>query len=316
MRHGAAAALPTRCRITMRGWLSPASADVPSLRWRLQFGRGRAFEMLGRFEDALREFLEAVEVIERTRHQLSTDRARTGYLDDKREVYSALVRLLLRLNRPAEAFQVAERLRAEGYLELVTRSAALSGARPGAVPSDLLARIRHLQESIEHELRLPGLDRRGSALVIYRDELRTAEAEWARVVNALTAHEPWARALVADIPSAAAVQARLTPTDALVQFVVGDEETVAFVLRRHAIHAEILPLGARALRTRVELLRGLLFETGTSEWQAPSTRLDADLLQPAATPGLARWRPTSVPRASCGAELPAVCGASSDDRPG
>lgn len=254
--------------------------DVPDLGWRLHFGRGRAAEALTRFEDALREYLAAVEIIERTRRQLTSDRARTGYLDDKREVYGALVRLLLRLNRPAEAFRVAERLRAEGYLELVTRSAALSGSGPGSVPADLLARIRHLQQSIEHELRQSGSDQRGGVLTTYREELRLAEADWARAVGALASRSPWARALTADVPSAAAVQRRLAPGDALVQFVVDADETVAFVLRRDAIHAAILPVGARALRTRVELLRGLLAQTETVEWQMPATRLDAELIDP------------------------------------
>lgn len=258
----------------------PGIADVPDLGWRLHFGRGRAAEALKRSEDALREYLAAVEIIERTRRQLTSDRARTGYLDDKREVYGALVRLLLRLNRPAEAFRVAERLRAEGYLELVTRSAALSGAGPGSVPPDLLARIRHLQQSIEQELRQSGSDQRGGVLTTYREELRLAEADWARAVGALTSRSPWARALTADVPSAAAVQRRLAPHDALVQFVVDADETVAFVLRRDAIHATILPVGARALRTRVELLRGLLAQTATDEWQVPATRLNAELIDP------------------------------------
>jgi len=258
----------------------PGVADVPDLVWRLQLGRGRALEALARLDDALREYLASVETIERTRRQLATDRARTGYLDDKREAYGALVKLLLRLNRPADAFHVAERLRAEGYLELVTRSAALSGT-PAAVPADVLERIRHLQQSIERELRQPSGDRRGPALTTYRDELRAAEAEWTAAVSAVTARSPWARAVASrQIPSADAVRRRLAPTDALIQFVVDADETVAFVLRSDAIRAEILPVGARTLRTRVELLRGLLARHDSTEWQSPADRLDAELLEP------------------------------------
>ncbi len=255
-------------------------ADVPDLVWRLQLGRGRALEALHRLDDALREYLASVETIERTRRLLATDRARSGYLDDKREAYGALLRLLLRLKRPADAFQVAERLRAEGYRELVMRSAALART-PAAVPADVLERIRHLQRSIEHELRQTPTERRGTALTAYRDELRAAESAWAAAVDALTARAPWARpAASTQAPTASAVRQRLAGSDALVQFVVDTDETVAFVLRRHAIHAEILPVSGRTLRTRVELLRGLLARHDSSEWQAPAERLDAELMEP------------------------------------
>lgn len=261
----------------------PGVAEVPDLIWRLQFGRGRALEAMGRTDDALREYVAAVELVERTRHLLAGDRARTGYLDDKRELYAALVRLLLRLKRPAEAFQVAERLRAEGYLELVARSASLSSAGPDAIPADLLARIRQLQQSIERELRQPGELRRGAALTTYRDELRLAEADWAEAVGMLRRGAPgagtrWLSAMT--LPDVAAIQRQLGQADALVQYVVDADETVAFVLRRHRIDATILPVGADRLRTRVELLRGLLARHDSTEWQGPAERLDTELLDP------------------------------------
>jgi hypothetical protein len=88
-------------------------------------------------------------------------------------VYAALVRLLLRMGRTKEAFQAAERLRAEGYREMVERSLAL-GASHGAIPASLLARIRLLQAAMDAELRRRAAHRRGQAVAVYRDELRDA----------------------------------------------------------------------------------------------------------------------------------------------
>ena len=107
------------------------SSSVPDLAWRAAFGRGRAFEAEGNLDRALADYLRAVAVIEEVRTQIASERDRTGFLDDKRDVYGALVRLLLRMGRTREAFQAAERLRAEGYRELLQRSLALgaSGAR-------------------------------------------------------------------------------------------------------------------------------------------------------------------------------------------
>jgi CHAT domain-containing protein len=251
--------------------------DVAALAWRLAFARGRALESAGRLDDALVQFLAAVESIERTRHGLASDRTRTGFLDDKREVYTALIRLLLRLGRSVDAFDVAERLRAEGYIALLARSAALARAPGIAIPAELVSRLRQLQQSLEDELRQAQTDRRGAALGSYRQAIRDAEADWARAVAALTGTPGLSRPRV---PDARTVQRHLGLRDALVQFVVGADATVAFVLTRQALNATVLPVAASDLRTRIELLRALVARQDSSEWEAPATRLDLELIEP------------------------------------
>lgn len=251
--------------------------DVPALTWRLAFARGRALESAGRLDDALVQFLGAVESIERTRHLLASDRTRTGFLDDKREVYTALIRLLLRLGRSVDAFDVAERLRAEGYMALLARSAALARAPGTPIPAELVSRLRQLQQSLEDELSQAQGDRRGAALGSYRQAIREAEADWARAVAALTRAPGSSRP---QVPDARTVRRHLGPRDALVQFVVGADATVAFVLTRRALNATVLPVAASDLRTRIELLRALVARQDSSEWEAPAARLDLELLEP------------------------------------
>ena len=254
-----------------------AVADVPDVVWRLAYARGRALEGAGRLDDALVEFLRAVETIERTRHLLAADRTRTGFLDDKREVYTALIRLLLRLGRSADAFDVAERLRAEGYMALLARSAALAHAPGTAIPAELISRLRQLQQSLEDELRQAQTDRRGAALGSYRQAIREAEADWTRAVGALGRSAGTSRP---QVPDALTVRRHLGLRDALVQFVVAPDATVAFVLTRHSLNATVLPLAAGDLRTRIELLRALVARQTSNEWEAPASRLDGDLVEP------------------------------------
>jgi CHAT domain-containing protein len=257
-----------------------AAGTIPDLVWRASFGRGRALESLGRLDQALADYLHAVDTIERVRAQLSAERARTGFLDDKREVYAALVRLLLRMGRTKEAFQAAERLRAEGYREMVERSLAL-GASQGAVSASLLARIRHLQAAMDAELRRPPAERRGQAVTVYRDELREAEDAWSAAVSALTGHAPLAAALrPATEVSVAGVQQWLPARSALLEYVVDHDRTTAFVLRAGSLRARTLPVGEVELRTHIELLRGLLARQEPDGWQQVAQRLDHELLDP------------------------------------
>jgi len=259
----------------------PTTAEIPDLSWRAWFGRGRALEAEGQRDRALADYLRAVGVIEQVRGQLGTDRARSGFLDDKRDVYTALVRLLLRLGRVRDAFQAAERLRAEAYRDLVQRSVVLGAAGGSSVPASILAAMRQLQSSMETELRRPASEQRGEAVTLYQDELRAAEAAWHEAVEASARDPRWA-ALRArfEQPSAADVQRRIGPGAALVEFVVDADQTAAFVLTAHALHARVLPVGRRELRARIELLRGVLARPNDPGWTPLAERLDHDLLAP------------------------------------
>jgi tetratricopeptide (TPR) repeat protein len=93
----------------------------PELIWRLVFGRGQSLEALQRNEEALGAYQSAVRTIESVRSELREERFRAGYIEDKYQVYVALVELFLKLNRVSEAFSFAERLRARSYLELLDR---------------------------------------------------------------------------------------------------------------------------------------------------------------------------------------------------
>jgi CHAT domain-containing protein len=257
-----------------------AASAIPDLLWRASFGLGRSEEATGHLDAALTDYLRAVNTIEQVRSQLASETARTGFLDDKREAYIALVRLLLRMGRTKEAFQAAERLRTQAYRELVRRSVAL-GATEGAIPASLLARIRQLQAAIGKELERPLSEQRGEAMVVYREELRAAEESWSAAVTALTSRAPLARALRSDTDvSMTEVQRHLPLKSALVEFVVGHDETSVFVLTASQVKALTLPVGEAELRTRIELLRGLLARRDADGWQQVADRLDAELIDP------------------------------------
>ena len=257
-----------------------AARGIPDLVWRASFGRGRAFEAANRLDDALADYLHAVESIEQIRGRLSAERARTGFLDDKRSVYAALVRLLLRMRRPREAFQAAERLRAHGYQELVERSLLLGAGGKTIVTAGLLTRIRQLQASMEAELRHPANEQRGQAVTMFRDELRAAEEAWS-AATAPAAGSAEARALdhVSAVP-VGLIQRQLAPSAAIVEYVVDTDETAVFVVTRTSLRARLLPVGRPQLRTRIELLRGLLARRQRTEWQGVAERLDGDLIGP------------------------------------
>lgn len=256
-----------------------APTGDPDLLWRAAFGEGQALESSGDVDAAIHLYLDAVRVIEDVRARLSTPRTRAGFITDKSHVYTALVSLLIKAGRVKEAFGVAERLRSAGYHDLLARSVAMAGS-PSAEAAELLARIELLQRAIRERERAAAGDVRATAAP-FRDELRLAEREWLEAVDRLARANP-AVAAIRQPPELdpARLRRRLPPATALVQFVVGEHETSAFVLTPTRLEARGLPVTRTALAARVELLRGLIAQRGGDDWRGPAARLGADLILP------------------------------------
>ena len=89
----------------------------PDLLWQIQLGRARAQEASGNVSAAVASLEAAVKLIEGVRGRLQEPRFRSGYVEDKFEVYLELMRLQLQQGRTADAFSTAERLRARSFVE-------------------------------------------------------------------------------------------------------------------------------------------------------------------------------------------------------
>ena len=243
-----------------------------------------------RLEDGLASIEEAVVIREGLRSELLSQRARAGSLGSLRGDYELWVDLLLRRagqRSPDEharrAFEVAERALARGALEAVA-----AGARGSEAPSEVLEiqgraldrQISELQRRLrgdadqddadsagEHEHRLIELIRRREE--IHEEMLRSA-------------HDPEAILGLANV-SAAQVQGLLDDRTALLEFLVGEEGSVLFVVRRTGLAVHRLPPSAeledlaRELRSSLEHPRQL----GLGAYAASARALFQRCLEPA-----------------------------------
>ena len=78
-------------------------------------------------------------------------------------------------------------------------------------------------------------------------------------------------------PSALNVQGTLADDEALIEYVVGPDSVMAFVITRRAMTAKVTPLRLVDLNARISLLRDLVQRPGDDRWLKPATRLAADL---------------------------------------
>jgi len=113
-----------------------AAVDFPETAWQAWFHLGRMYEGLSMDEKAVESYRNSISIIEKIRGNLTIDEFKSTYFDTKREVYDRLLRLLLRLNRPVEAFQVSEQARARAFYDILANKKI---DYKGSVPGDLIS---------------------------------------------------------------------------------------------------------------------------------------------------------------------------------
>ncbi len=254
-----------------------ARIDDPDLLWQIQLGRARAQEAGGDPGGALLSLEAAVRLIEGVRDRLRESRFRSGYVEDKFEVYHELMRLQLRQGRTADAFVTAERLRARSFVEqLGGRASVPLSAIDRRREAELRERVRHLQQSLAEtdDDGAPVYSERATNR--FSRELLHAENEYQTFLDDHARRHAPAGAL----PGVSSIQRRLAADQALLEYVVGPESLVVFVLTSRGIKVKSSPLRAADLTARIELLRDLVRRPGDDRWRKPAARLSAQLVDP------------------------------------
>jgi CHAT domain-containing protein len=258
--------------------------------WRIDFGRGQTLEKLNRDEDALAAYQSAVRAIESVRSELREERFRSGYIEDKYQIYVALVELLLKLKRIDQAFSVAERLRARSYLELLDRGQPpMPSEAQRQTEATFRSRIRQLQGQIEEESSKPRPEQKRQVFELFSKELEEAEHNYQNFLDDLSASNPaYASARALRVPSTTEVQQQLPLGTALIEYVLAEDNLVIFVLTSNGLHASKVTVRSEDLQSRVELLRDLMQRKNTNEWQLPAAGLYKTLIEPIEATGWLR----------------------------
>ena len=254
------------------------TAGNTELEWRLAYGKGQALESLGLDESAVAAYQQAVEIIEGVRNQLAEERFQAGYIEDKYQVYVALVRLLLKKGKTGQAFLFSEKLRALSFLELVSRNPPPTANEREA---ELRSRIHDLQRAIKEETEKAPPQRRSAALKIFSRDLAQTEREYQALLDDLRSTQPEYSAMRGlTVPSTDQMQSALPADTALIEYIVGDDGVSIFVLTKTNIRAKTVPVRAADLEAKVELFRGLIAHEGGNDWVKPGESLDRLLIEP------------------------------------
>lgn len=251
----------------------------PDLRWQLHFGAGRVRAGQGDWPGAVEALQAAVEIIESVRGRLAEERFRSGYLQDKYQVYIELVQAQLKLGRTRDAFSTAERLRARSFLAQLDAAGPVARSEAERETETFhRERIRQLQELLEAERERTRGDRRQMAVDAFSSELMLAERDYQAFLDDLDREAAQLEGLA--LPGLEEIQRQLGPAQALVEYVVADHSTLVFLLRPNGITASTIKVSADELKAKVDLVRAMVQRPGSPLWRKPAASLSGLLIAP------------------------------------
>jgi CHAT domain-containing protein len=220
----------------------------------------------GELEDARRSLARSIEIVESMRGNLGSETQRASFLASRQEHYELLVDTLMRLGRGAEAFEVAERARARSLLDslrerragiregvdaaLLAREAELRAglnARAGRAGAELWTReeelMRRLQARQHHQGRLRERGGAPTEVAAVESEITALLAEYRDLQGRIRAASPRYAALIEPEPARVAeVQQGILDEDtALLEYFLGGERSVAWLVTRQGVRAFDLP---------------------------------------------------------------------------
>lgn len=223
----------------------------------------------GRLEEAASYLAELIEIVEGRRSRSALQELRASLLEDKYFYYEAYVRVLLRLHErhpgegyAARAFELTERAKARLLLDELagTESDILATADPAVLMrrQALEVQMSDLEERLLRE-RLREGDRETVRAIQAR--LSDLEAEHALATARIFADYPgWSALLESEPVTLEAIRREILGDGdtLLVSFLLGDEESFAWIVGRNVLHVEALPPRdriERLAREAADLLR-------------------------------------------------------------
>lgn len=245
----------------------------------------------GRLEEALRKIKRSLEIIESVRSRVVTDSLRTSFFASKREYYDFYLDLLMRLEElhpgkyQSEAFEASERARARSLLDLVAEGKIdVTEGVPDELKGreiELMARLSILQDLLGSKAVTTGDPQEAEAL---KKRLSQAQDEMERFESEIrTRYSHYAEMQYPAPLRLQEVQRLLDDGTALLQYFIGQDRAVLFIVTRDRLESYRLPPQAEIAR-RVAAVHQVLQERSLRSlrrYREAASRLYATLVAPA-----------------------------------
>ncbi len=236
------------------------------VQWRALMYMGKISQQAGSFEDARGYYARAISLVEQMRASLKTEAFRSGFLDNKYQLYEDMIHLLVGMGRISEAFEYSERSRARVFLDMVSRSHLELG---NDNERHLIFEYKKLRRKME-ELRHTSSSENAYGVDVHKEITRVTK-QYDDISSRLKAVRPdlldylEVRSVTSD-----ELVRQLNDGVVLVSYYVTSQDTLAFVVSTKGITVVTMDITKDSLSKKITYVRKLLqgFEEADSELRA------------------------------------------------
>jgi len=124
----------------------------PRIMWNSEWGLALTYEEMNNYNEAIKGYQNAIDIIESIRGKLQTEEQKVGFLREKIKIYEGLIKLLFKLREKEptkghiqESFHVAERAKSRAFLDLIAEAKV-------APPTGLSAEFESKEKNLQNQL--------------------------------------------------------------------------------------------------------------------------------------------------------------------
>ena len=261
--------------------------DFPETSWQAWFHLGRAWEKQFSDEKAADCYRNSIAVIEKIRGNLTIDEFKSSYFENKREVYDRLIRILLRMNKPVDAFQVSEQARARAFYDILSNKKI---DYKGSVPGDLISLEQEKRIEIQKLYKLiqkndlnttPGERSATSGMKELRESLLETQAEYEDILTRIKMSNPaYAEMVTAQPVSLSSLKESLDSSTAVLAYWLSDNQLIAWLITKNVILPHITDIEESEVTLMIENSRRAIRSNSQEESTLNLKLLNKILFQP------------------------------------
>lgn len=245
------------------------TAQLDEVQWRCLWQLGAWARQENDLENALSYYQRAVAALERLSAKIKVEEYRSGFIDDKAEIYEEAVLLLLQMKRETDALLMAERAKSRSFADLLAGSKvdwqdgadrALLGRR-----DQLLEAVNFFQGQIA-TLQAHSQESSRAQLAALADSLQALQRAYSDLLLEMkTAKPELADAVSVDPLPVAEVQAMLADSVALLEYFFAKDRLVSWVVDRARVRAIAVPLDRNRLGEDIAQFRKAIQKRASTE---------------------------------------------------
>lgn len=235
---------------------------LEDLSWRVYLASAKAEESDGRYKQALNYLDRAMTRVEEMRASIAAEALKSGFMEDKVEIYRLAAGLHLREDNPEAALGTVERARSRAFLDIlqrgqISREAGLD-ASSTEKEADLTQRMSKTQAEIgwlkgKGSARTPEED---AQLARYETDLDSLQNAYSAFLVEIESRHPGFRSLVSVDPEPPGEVKRLLKSgEILLEFFALPDEMAIFVVTPDKIQARTVKISADTLAEKVSNIR-------------------------------------------------------------